>query len=33
MKVTEIGARSKSEGSIVSSYSVICPVKGMLILQ
>ena len=30
-KVTEIGARSKSEGSVVSLYSMICPVKGMLI--
>ena len=31
VKVMEIGARSKSEGSVVSPYSVICPVKGMLI--
>ena len=30
-KVMEIGLRSKSEGSIVSLYSVIGPVKGMLI--
>ena len=31
MKVMEIGAKNKSEGSVVCPYSVICPAKGMLI--
>ena len=33
VKVMEIGARSKSEGSIVSHYSAIFPVKEMLMPQ